>query len=301
MKMGADDMTLVRAYALEGSEEAFAQLVSHHVHLVYSVALRSVGDAHLAEEVAQTVFILLARKARTLGADTILSGWLCRAARNAASDALKSNRRRRQREETAAMQTLGAEPEPDPWARIAPLLDDAMHSLGTAEHDAIVMRYLEGKEWRDVGAAIGAGEDAARMRANRGLENLRAYFNRRGIGLSATGLAAAMVANGIQAAPPGLAASATAAALSGSTAASLAIAAKTVAMTTLQKTLVAAALAAAVGACLYEARQAAEARGQADVLRARVAALDARTRSLQTERDQAVRQPRTRGVDAPSG
>ena len=80
-RMTTDDMELVREYAARNSEEAFAALVSRHVNLVYSVALRRTRDPHLAEEITQAVFVILARKAGSLGDKTILSGWLCRTAR----------------------------------------------------------------------------------------------------------------------------------------------------------------------------------------------------------------------------
>src|SRR5437773_6473159 len=121
--MKSDDMALVREFAASQSEPAFAALVQRHLGLVHSAALRQAGDAHLAEEIAQAVFIILARKARTLGPKTILSAWLYRTTRYAAADALKTRRRRAHREQEAYVQSILNESETDTWRQLAPLLD----------------------------------------------------------------------------------------------------------------------------------------------------------------------------------
>ena len=263
-------MTLVREYAQSNSEQAFATLVSQHINLVYSVALRQVHDPHLAEEITQAVFIVLARKAKSLSPKTILSGWLCRTARNVSANTLKIQRRRQLREQESHMQSILNESDSDAWSQIAPLLDEALNCLGTKEHDAVVLRFLDGKELKHVGAAMGTTEDGARMRVNRGLDKLREYFTKKGVTLSATAIAGAVAANSVQAAPAGLAASITGAALSGTTITTAAViaATKTIAMTTLQKIAVTAVLAATIGGGIYAAKQASDAREEVRELQA---------------------------------
>ncbi|MGD0813832.1 MAG: sigma-70 family RNA polymerase sigma factor [Verrucomicrobiota bacterium] len=207
--MMTDDMLLLREYARRNSEEAFATLVSRHVNLVYSVALRQVRDSHLAEEIAQTVFIILARKAHSLGPKTVLSGWLCRTARYASANALTVQRRRQHREQEAYMQSTLNEPESDAWTQIAPLLDTALAQLGETDHNAIVLRFFEGRNFNEVGAALGASEDTAKKRVDRAVEKLRKFFTKRGITLSTVVLSGAVSANSIQAAPAALAKSVT--------------------------------------------------------------------------------------------
>jgi RNA polymerase sigma factor (sigma-70 family) len=219
-----DDMRLVREYAASQSETAFEALVSRHINLVYSAAVRQVRDPHLAEEISQAVFVILARKAGSLGSKTILSGWLYRTARFAAADALKIQRRRQRREQEACMQsTFDDHPMDAAWQELSPLLDEAMAQLRDKDRDALVLRYFENKSLREVGDALGLRERAAQKRVARGLEKLHAFFARRGIASTTAIIAGAVSANSIQVAPVALTKSITAiavtkgAAVSGST------------------------------------------------------------------------------------
>lgn len=101
-----DDSALLRRYAEGNSGEAFSALVTRHINLVYSVALRQAGNPGSAEEIMQAVFIILARKAAQLRHDKALSSWLFQTTRLTASNLIRSESRRHHREEEAYMQSV---------------------------------------------------------------------------------------------------------------------------------------------------------------------------------------------------
>jgi uncharacterized protein (TIGR03435 family) len=218
--MTNDDMRLVREYASRQSESAFATLVSRHTNLVYSAALRQTRDPQLAEEVTQVVFIILARKAASLGAKTILTGWLYRTAGYVSGSALKRELRRQQREQEAYMQSELDARAGSTWKQLSPLLDEAMLRLGQTDRDALVLRFFEGRSLNEVGHALGASEDAAKKRVNRALEKLRNFFAKRGVSSTTAIIAETISAHSVQAAPVALAKAATAAAITKGAAAS---------------------------------------------------------------------------------
>src|SRR5690606_21422960 len=148
-----------------GSESAFRELVARYVDLVYSIALRRAsGNSHLAEDITQNVFTDLARKARTLPPNVLLGGWLHRHTCFTASNLLRAETRRQNRErEAAQMNSLHATSD-SIWRELGPVLDEAIDQLEAAEREAIVLRYFEQRDLRSVGLALGVGEDAAQKR-----------------------------------------------------------------------------------------------------------------------------------------
>jgi RNA polymerase sigma factor (sigma-70 family) len=212
------DSQLLQEFATESSDSAFEALVQRYVNLVYSTALRSVGEAQMAKDGTQAVFIILARKASTLGPSVILPAWLYRTTRSAAKDAKKAERRRMARElEATIMAELTSGNDPF-WEQLAPHLGEAMERLSEKDRAAIVLRFFEGKSLQGVGEALGTSDDSAQKRVTRALEKIRCLLLRRGVSLSAAILAGALMTQAAQAAPAGLAATLACAALKGTVA-----------------------------------------------------------------------------------
>ena len=286
------DAQLLREYAESGNEAAFREIVARHTDLVYSAALRQVTLADLAQDISQSVFVDLARKAKEVGdrlpANASLVGWLYRSTRFAVLNHLRDNRRRVMHERQA-MEQLITDCGPDQeWERICPLLDDAMAHLSDDDRDAVLLRYFKNHDFRAVGNALGLSDDAAQKRVSRAVERLREFFSKRGVGIGAGGLVVLISANAVQSAPVALTATiSTAAILTGTTIQTSAavVATKAIAMTILQKTVVAITLATTVAAGLYEAHQASQLRAQVQTLRDEKTSLAAQLRQLQEQHD----------------
>ncbi len=205
------DLDLLRQFARENSQDAFAEIVRRHLDLVYSAALRQVRSPQLAEEIAQSVFADLARVAATpssplSGYDALsqihLTPWLYAVTRRTAIDAIRKESRRQLREQTAVeMNNMNA--TANDWTQIEPLLDDAMAALDETDRSTILLRFFENKTLREVGDALGASEDAAQKRVSRAVEKLREFFSNQKITVGASGLAVLISANAVQSAPVG--------------------------------------------------------------------------------------------------
>ena len=213
-----DDVTLLRRFSQESSQEAFEELVRRHIELVYTAALRRLGnDSHLAEDVTQTVFSGLAQKAASLRIRSSLTGWLYCRARSAAIDVIRSEQQRRSREQQAQVisELSTLRPTTSDWNNLRPEIEEAIEELNESDRDVVLLRFFERQSFSEISALLKISEDAARKRAERALDKMRAGFSKRGL-TSTTAVLAGLLANqGIAAVPVGLSSSVSAAALTG--------------------------------------------------------------------------------------
>ncbi len=195
----SEDGRLLRQYREQGSEAAFARLTARHLDFVYATCLRETDDATLAEDAAQVVFLLLARKAPALRPGQSLSGWLFPAAPRTPG---RRHARRRAWEERAMQQMPAPGQEEDAlWDRLGPAVNDALASLGAKDREAVLRRFADGLSFPELGAALGTSEDAARMRLNRAVGRLRRFFAKQGVTLTGAALVGLLADHTAQAAP----------------------------------------------------------------------------------------------------
>jgi RNA polymerase sigma factor (sigma-70 family) len=222
------DHQLLARYVKCGDQAAFAALARRHAGLVYAAARRQMQDAHLAHDVTQVVFLVLAKKAATIPPRTVLAAWLLKATRYTANNMSKSEFRRRRREQVVALgkrdeagcsASAAAESEGGDWEQVAPLLDDALDSLGESGRSAVVLRWFEGKSFRDVGERLGVSEEAAKQKVFRALGRMRRYMAQRGVAVPLAALATLVAANAATAAPAATVEAAAAAGVPGAAAA----------------------------------------------------------------------------------
>ena len=212
-----EDWDLLNDYIRDRSEEAFAALVGRYVDLVYSAAIRQINDPDQARDVTQAVFLTLARKAGTLKHGTILSGWLYRTARFVALEAVRTDTRRKRREEAVFHMNELRDPRPEAvWKEVAPHIDSAMEHLNEPDRAAVLLRFFHERSLREVAGALGISEEAAKKRVSRALERLRDHLTRQGISSSSSLLTAAIAVGAVQTAPTAMGATISAAISSGS-------------------------------------------------------------------------------------
>ncbi len=198
-------------FAKSGDSEAFRVIVQRHSAMVQGVALRCTEDSALAEEVTQTVFGILARKAASFSHGNV-GGWLYNAAFLESKAAAKRAKRYRTILRQYGSQMNPTEPDADDsWEEIRPHLDEALSSLRDDDRDIVVSHFFEKQRVHDIAGALGKSEEACRKKLQRAVIRLREMLKKRGVRTS-SGFASILAAQQL-CAPPASAATLTAAAL----------------------------------------------------------------------------------------
>src|SRR5690242_15403162 len=181
LQQPSTDRQLLRRVRLTQDREALGELARRYVGLVYSAALRQVnGDAHLAEDITQAVFIVLVRKASSMREETVLPAWLFTVTRHAVANARRVRQRRVFHETRKTLMSIADEPQAAVPAdtesnlrEIRSMLDEVIARLPAVERSSVLLHFFGNKTHKQVGHTLGLSEEAARKRISRGLEKMR--------------------------------------------------------------------------------------------------------------------------------
>ncbi len=195
------DADLLRRFASRHDEAAFTALVQRHGPMVMGVCGR-VLSYHDAEDAFQATFLVLAKKARSVGRPELLANWLYGVAYRTALRARSRNAERR-RKESRAVPPLATDPTADAaWADLRPVLDEELSRLPDRFRVPFVLCYLQGKTNEEAAQALGCPKGTVLSRLSTARERLRSRLTRRGVTLSAGVLAAVLCASRTSAAVP---------------------------------------------------------------------------------------------------
>jgi RNA polymerase sigma factor (sigma-70 family) len=180
------DGELLFEFAGTGNETAFAELVNRHGAMVRNVCRRVLADQHEAEDVAQAVFLTMARKARSLGRQPSLGGWLHRVAWCLAMDTRKARERRNRHEEEAMRENVAPDPS-KPGDEILEQVHAALAGLPERYCRPVVLFHLEGLSLAETAAKLSLNVSTAGNRLARAREMLRKKLVRRGVAVGSVG------------------------------------------------------------------------------------------------------------------
>src|SRR5687767_11851161 len=191
-----DDWGLLEQFRLARSEQAFSELVRRHAGFVLATCRRRLRDPHLAEDAAQAVFLVLARRPPMRSGSSALAGWLYKTAVYACNNAMRAKRSRVTHERSAAAEraTVTRMTE-DPGRRERNrcedddvLLDQALAELSSKERDAVLLRFYQDKSVQQVGAMLGISQNTASKRIARAVERMRRFLAEKGFAITAPAL-----------------------------------------------------------------------------------------------------------------
>ena len=176
LKEVSPDATLVSAIRA-GDEQAMAQLYDRYSPLVYSIALRVVGEAGAAEDILQEIFMRLWRNPASFDSSRgCLPAWLAVITRNRAIDFL------RKRHSKADLEEVKVSIEPDlasdmERSRVLEKVRSALRSMSQPQRSALEMAFFEGLTHTEIAEKSGEPLGTIKTRIRSGLLILRKAVN----------------------------------------------------------------------------------------------------------------------------
>jgi RNA polymerase sigma factor (sigma-70 family) len=205
-----EDSDLLSRFVKDGCAKSFELIVRRHIGWVYSAALRMVRDPASAEDLTQSLFVLLESRAKTLKPSVSLQGWLFKTLCFLAKDSIRSDRRRRKHEAGAAIPKdaeTPAEMDDAVWEQMSLLLEEGIGGLCEMDRQVVLLRFYEGADSVQISSKLGISHVAARKRISRAVKRLALFFKKKGVSVSAVLLGSLLLARTAHAAPPELVAS----------------------------------------------------------------------------------------------
>ncbi len=165
-----------------GDRDAYAVLVSRHYGLVEAACRRQAPSGE-AEDCAQAVFLILARKPSAAARAPALQAWLLRVAWFVCEHARRAAGRRKQAERNV---TVTSEPAETSEALVH--LDGCLLKLPEQQREAVTLHYLAGRTPDEVATTLGITRNHTYQLLSRGLAGLRVLLARRGVAMAQAGL-----------------------------------------------------------------------------------------------------------------
>lgn len=192
------DYALLKAYVYDYCEISFTKLVERHVRMISGVARRTLDQTSYKDDVCQLTFLQLTKNAHRLLKHENIAGWLHKTAYQQAMNTNRSHRRMEARHLHLQKCNSSAESAESRWHEIAPLIDQELISLKSADRALIVKRYLEGYSVKELAGDFKISIAATEKRLQRALTKLKKRLDIRGVKTSSTILASALLFGGSQ-------------------------------------------------------------------------------------------------------
>ena len=199
--MSESEIILLKRFTASGDSEAFAQIITQHVSMVYSVCLRILLDKDKAADAVQDTFLQLIRKADSI--TDSLPNWLHRVAVNRAKELIRMDSLRKNRESRyiANHNDIGTNDEKAIWNEISGYIDEELEILDDQTREVIILRFFEGLSTIDIAGKCNISQPTVSRRIDSGIELLRQKLKSRGVIVPAALFITLLTDNVVTAAP----------------------------------------------------------------------------------------------------